>query len=428
MGVMTRTASFPTDKDLEAGSKKPLLAVKATAVTEDNEPYDHRPGKPVRSPSKVLALVLMFCSMSSTLLIINKAAMVKFPYPNAILFLQLATSSLMAHGIEVAGGERSSFTRRNLLLSLPVSISFFLGVSTSMNALRHINVDTMIVVKTCTPMLVAVAEWLFRDYDLPSSRTWVSLAAVVVSTSAAFSMHLTSLTAPGAAWILAWLISVVFNFVYSSVFVTAVKMSANGRVLCENAIAAAFAALPTLALEVPSMQLAGLWGSGGGLVLLSCLVGFGMSWFGWALREEVTALTYSVIGVVNKLFTVVANHIVWARHGPLSSSVLLALGITTAALYRQPAKLTEAAAAARTRRQRSITAAAGVLAVVFMVGTGLVLGRALSAMGQASLQQQQQQHLVRIQQPQQQQLQVSPQLKPMALGSTATRAVTITAA
>jgi GDP-mannose transporter len=410
----------PSDKDLETGSKKPLLGETGAGAADGDAGHDHRPAKPARSSSRVLALVLLFCSMSSTLLIINKAAMVKFPYPNAILFLQLATSSLMAHGIELAGGERSSFTRRNLMLSLPVSISFFLGVSTSMNALRHINVDTMIVVKTCTPMLVAVAEWLFRDYELPSSRTWVSLAAVVVSTSAAFSMHLTSITAPGAAWILAWLVSVVFNFVYSSVFVTAVKMSANGRVLCENAIAAAFAAVPTLALEAPGMQLAGLWGSGGALVVLSCVVGFGMSWFGWALREEVTALTYSVIGVVNKLFTVVANHMLWARHGPLSSSVLLALGITTAALYRQPAKLTEAAAAARSHRRRSITAAAGILAVVVMVGTGLLLGRVISAMSAPS---QQQQVLLQQLSPQ-----VSPRMERVVLGGTASPVATITAA
>jgi hypothetical protein len=233
-------------------------------------------------------------------------------------------------------------------------------------------------------------------------------------------MHLTSITAPGAAWILAWLVSVVFNFVYSSVFVTAVKMSANGRVLCENAIATAFAAVPTLALEAPGMQLAGLWGSGGALVVLSCVVGFGMSWFGWALREEVTALTYSVIGVVNKLFTVVANHMLWARHGPLSSSVLLALGITTAALYRQPAKLTEAAAAARSHRRRSITAAAGILAVVVMVGAGLLLGRVISAMSAPS---QQQQVLLQQLSPQ-----VSPRMERVVLGGTASPVATITAA
>ena len=320
-------------------------------------------------------LVASYCAVSSTLLIINKAALIYYPFPNMVLFLQLASSALVAFLIEVKQGTAETvLTWDNIAASIPVSVSFFLGVFTSINALKHINVDTMIVVKTCTPVMVAVAEWGFRDYALPGPRTWLSLVAVVVSTTASLSMHISDITAAGAAWVGIWFVVVVFNMIYSAHYASTVKLTANGRVLCENLISCFPVATAVVAWEVMKPEiLDGLLSPGGWWVALSCLVGFGMSWFGWALRQEVSALTYTVIGVLNKLFTVAMNHSIWDRHGSVSSSALLCLGIMAGAFYKPPFP----SSTKRQPWQKAVGLCIAALALLAMVSTGVMLGKSV---------------------------------------------------
>jgi hypothetical protein len=332
--------------------------------------------KAERKKAKLAVLVASYCAVSSTLLIINKAALVYYPYPNMVLLLQLASSALVAFLIEVKHGTAETvLTWDNIAASVPVSASFFLGVFTSINALKHINVDTMIVVKTCTPVMVAVAEWGFRDYALPEPRTWLSLVAVVVSTTASLSMHISDITAAGAVWVAIWFVVVVFNMIYSAHYASTVKLTANGRVLCENLISCFPVATVVLAWEAmkPGI-LDGLLSFGGWWVALSCLVGFGMSWFGWALRQNVSALTYTVIGVLNKLFTVAMNHSIWDRHGSVSSSGLLCMGIMAGAFYRPPLP----SISKRRRLQKIAGLCMAALALATMVLTGVVLGNFIS--------------------------------------------------
>jgi len=328
--------------------------------------------KAERKTARLAVLVASYRAVSSTLLIINKAALVYYPYPNMVLLLQLASSALVAFFIEASQGTAETvLTWDNIAASIPVSISFFLGVFTSINALKHINVATMIVVKTCTPVMVAVAEWGFRDYSLPEPRTWLSLVAVVVSTTASLSMTISDVTAAGAVWVSIWFVVVVFNMIYSAHYANTVKLTANGRVLCENLISCFPVATAVLAWEAmkPGI-LDGLLSAGGWWVAVSCLVGFGMSWFGWALRQEVSALTYTVIGVLNKLFTVAMNHTIWDRHGSVSSSGLLCLGIMAGAFYRPPLPSTTQ----RNKWQKVAGICVASLALAVMVTVGIVVG------------------------------------------------------
>ena len=71
--------------------------------------------------------------------------------------------------------------------SIPVVVCFFAGIFTNMNALQHVNVDAMIVFKTCTPLAVAAGQWLFMSYELPGARTWASMLTVVLSTMSVFA-------------------------------------------------------------------------------------------------------------------------------------------------------------------------------------------------------------------------------------------------
>jgi hypothetical protein len=50
------------------------------------------------------------------------------------------------------------------------------------------------------------------------------------------------------------------------------------------------------------------------LYLLSCVFGIAISFTGWRCRALVSATCYTVLGVANKMLTVLANIIVWDDH------------------------------------------------------------------------------------------------------------------
>lgn len=118
-----------------------------------------------------------------------------------------------------------------------------------------------------------------------------------------------------------------------------------GRVYYENLLSCVLC-LPGALADLPRL-LAGSGGGGGGaasvvvaatsLIGLSCLMGFSMNWFGWALRQHITALSYTVLGVLNKLLTVFINAGVWDKHGPPMSQALLVAGILAGTAYQQQA-------------------------------------------------------------------------------------------
>ena len=63
-------------------------------------------------------------------------------------------------------------------------------------------------------------------------------------------------------------------------------------------------------------------------ILLSCVGGLGMSYFSFALRAVISATSFSVIGNICKVLTILVNLLMWEQHAsefslPLLSSVCL---------------------------------------------------------------------------------------------------------
>ncbi len=66
------------------------------------------------------------------------------------------------------------------------------------------------------------------------------------------------------------------------------------------------------------------WTVGGVVALVaSCIGGLGMSYFSFALRAVISATSFSVIGNVCKVLTILVNLLMWDKHSsepPLSAS------------------------------------------------------------------------------------------------------------
>ena len=57
-------------------------------------------------------------------------------------------------------------------------LGFSLGVFGNMKALESSNVDTVIMFRSCTPIIVAVLEWAFMNRALPNRQSLLALLGV----------------------------------------------------------------------------------------------------------------------------------------------------------------------------------------------------------------------------------------------------------
>merc|ERR1711924_497477 len=70
-------------------------------------------------------------------------------------------------------------------------------------------------------------------------------------------------------------------------------------------------------------------------LLLACVVGIGISWSGWNCREKTSATTYTLLGVISKLISVLLNVMIWDKHATPTGICWLVVCIFSSSFYRQ---------------------------------------------------------------------------------------------
>ena len=73
--------------------------------------------------------------------------------------------------------------------------------------------------------------------------------------------------------------------------------------------------------EVHTLKSVELTAGGVVALLASCAGGLGMSYFSFALRAVISATTFSVIGNVCKVLTILVNLLMWDEHSSESKSI-----------------------------------------------------------------------------------------------------------
>ena len=103
-----------------------------------------------------------------------------------------------------------------------------------------------------------------------------------------------------------------------------------------------------VATAEPAMLAEVAWEPAGvALLLLSCLMGVAISFTGFVARREVTATCFTVVGVLNKMLTVLGSVLFSGQHASGIGILSLTVCVTAAACYRQaPLRRTMAARAA----------------------------------------------------------------------------------
>ena len=320
---------------------KAIEPLKGSETLSSSSPNPATSSSGLLRRASIYGAAVGYCISASLLCIVNKWAVTKFPYPGALTALQYSTSvagvliggwlKLIDHG----GLHRDTFWR-----FLPAAVVFYISIFTNSELLLNSNVDTFIVLRSAVPISVAVGETLFLHQPWPSAKTWLSLATVFGGSALyVLTDHQFSVTA--YTWGAAYLVSMSIDFVYIKHVVMNIGIKTWGLVLYNNLEALLLFPLELLVMgewekikddvhewNLYSVEVVFPVG-------LSCLFGLWISFFGFACRRAISATGFTVLGMVNKLLTVVINLIVWDKHSKFVGTVGLLICMMGGVMYQQ---------------------------------------------------------------------------------------------
>lgn len=300
--------------------------------------------------AQVVFAVLSYSFCSGSLVLVNKLILHHLPYPSIVITVQLWAALLF---IQLGDAFRlldvDPVRWKNVKPYLAYTIAFSLGVYCNMKSLSLSNVETVIVFRALSPLLVSVADALFLGREWPSARSWTALG-VIAAGAYGYASTDEQFQSQGVAayfWPTLYLFVISFEMAYGKKIVSGVDLKTrSGPVLYTNMLGwppmLVFAymgseyerfyndAVDRAMNDEPILSAAAVV-----LSVLGCVVGTGIGYSGWYCRDKVSATSYTLIGVMNKCLTVLVNLLIWDNHASMEGIASLGLCLVGGAFYRQ---------------------------------------------------------------------------------------------
>jgi len=287
-----------------------------------------------------LFCILFYTACSSTMLIINKVAIYNFPYPILLLILQLMVSAATIRLLGILGFLEAEKLDLKLIQSYwGVVLVFLLNIFTNLKSLEYSNVETVIVFRTCTTLAVAYGDYKYLQKGIPNIKALSTLIFIVLG-ALGYVMTDSTFKINSYLWIILYFFCQCADVLYIKYIVEKVPMSSWGRSYYNNTLALIPLGIALLFVNekyvlydfitlyfdfnfrdnLPVIS----------IVVLSCFAGLLLSLAGFMCRESVSATSFSVVGNMNKVLTVIINCLIWDKHasglGLLSLSICLVSG------------------------------------------------------------------------------------------------------
>lgn len=309
---------------------------------------------PLSPRAEVIASVISYSLCSGSLVLVNKLILHYLPFPSLVIVIQLLSSVLMIYGGNFFGVVPVDEMKMEFLKPYMIyTVAFSTGVYTNMMCLNTSNVETVIVARACSPLVVSFLDSLFLGRELPSRRSFMALSMIIVGaygyalTDAAFKEQ----GASAYFWPMLYLALITFEMVYGKQIVRSVKFkTVSGPVQYTNLLGwppmlmfakmgGEFDKVQNLMDKYDVTSYFGLLGSlpkeSIALLVLGCLIGTGIGYSGWWCRGKVSATSFTLIGVLNKCLTVLVNMMIWDQHASPTGIACLFLCLIGGAFYVQ---------------------------------------------------------------------------------------------
>lgn len=310
-------------------------------AVDKSQGTDDAPNKLLERKNKhrVAAAMFYYAIVSGPMLVVNKVTVHYLPVPIFNLICQLATSAVFVRSASLFGIVKSEPLQVHKVKKFaPLALVFVGVIFCNMKTIQYANVETFITFRSSTPLVISFCDYIFLGRELPSPRSWCCLLALL-SGAVGYVMTDSGFRVEAYVWIALWYICFTIDIVYMKHVCDTTKMTDWGRVYYTN-----FLALVPLLLAFPLMNEAvflrqNVWTSHQVVpLLLSCLCGLGMSHATYVLRNLVSATTFTVVGIMCKLSTVIINCMLWEQHANTSGISFLVVCLLAGTFYKQPPK------------------------------------------------------------------------------------------
>jgi len=296
---------------------------------------------------EVIASVLAYSFCSGTLVLLNKLTLHFLPFPSLVVAFQLFACIVIIYGAKLIGLIKVDPIKWEHVKPYLLYIFFFsTGVYCNMRSLNTSNVETVIVFRALSPIIVAFLDAMFLGREYPSKRSWAGLITLVIGAYgyASFDEKFQTQGLNAYFWPTLYTIIIAFEMAYGKKIVKSVPLETkSGPVIYTNLIGF----IPMLLLANVGGEYSKFWDflwsnedyrlppMGIFLLIVGSFVGTGIGYSGWWCREVVSATSFTLIGVMNKCLTVLLNILIWDKHAAPGGTFCLFICIAGGIIYQQ---------------------------------------------------------------------------------------------
>ena len=301
---------------------------------------------PVDAPRRqVIFAVAFYCLCSSSLLFLNKLAVngsgATPLRPGAVVVVQIAFATAACKALAVLDlADIGALTRPKVEGFGLYAVAFVGSIYASVMALRKSNVETFIVFRASTPLAVAALDYVFLGRSAPSSQALASLIATAVAASAYVATDAQFYVEgfAGYSWCFLYFALICFEMTFGKHLTSALRLGVWESVWLTNLLA-----LPLLAalayvrgdLEGFGEKLLSMSMGDAIVLVVSSVVATLIGYAGWLCRGLVSATSYTLIGVANKLGTVLLAIAFLDKHASPLGVLALVCCIAASSQYKQ---------------------------------------------------------------------------------------------
>ena len=275
-----------------------------------------------REQGQMVLWITLFSSSSVAMILGNKAVLNALPFPLALTFLQLLFAGVFTLPLVIYRG-RTQLTARQTSYYVLEGVLFSASIGASLESLSLTNVGTVTIARSGLPVVVYLLEMMLMRNVTLSIRSRLSLAGVIAF-GAAYAVIAKGLRGglSGVLWVTIWVLLVAIQMVYGKWLVAAVPISDVERVFYTNTFGLPVL-FPLASREIPLFIRSESFRGSAELVFFSCIVGVSIGYTSWKLRSLVSATTFSLVGVLNKMGTVLLAFWIWPDEGSWASLLVL---------------------------------------------------------------------------------------------------------
>lgn len=300
---------------------------------------------------KSVLKVVCYGISSSALLVLNKISITAVPNASFLLFIQILSTTVFIIFPTLSGHVKVNLrpSREILRAYVFVAVVFLSTIYSNFQVLHAIGVNSFIVLRCATPLMISFLDWVFLNRQLPTGKSLGSLVGIFLVGSMYANLKYRELSGEhqsspvgfrGIAWSLVWLACFMLDMIYIKHVADAYECTGLERTLYQNTLT-----LPVLVVLLCSPLESIITVKHGEVearalvaIVLSCIAGAILSYTGMSLRTDLSATSFTVLGILCKMASALLNE-VFVSPEPNRLSLLCLIGVVVISSFFRQADL-----------------------------------------------------------------------------------------